>query len=59
MLLGFTCTLLAIAFVTVWNMYGGGDKYLSAGGVNFSMADWERVFVESGILECGWEKEAE
>ena len=51
---GFTSALFAITFVTVW-----WYEYPSVGGVNYTMADWERVFVESGPLECGWEKEAE
>ena len=56
---GFTSALLAIAFVTVWCMYDDSDKYLSAGEVTFTVADWERVFVESGPLKRGWEKETE
>ena len=56
---GLTSALLAITFVTVWSMYGDGDNYVSAGGENFTITDWERVFVESGPLKRGWEKEAE
>ena len=59
LILGFTSILLAVTFVSEWSMYGDEDNYLSARGVNFTMADWERVFVESGPLERGWEKEAE
>ena len=57
---GVTSALLAIVFFAVLIMYEDQkDEYLSIGGENFTTADWERSFVESGPLKCGWEKEAE
>lgn len=57
---GIVSAALAVTFVVVWCLYDGdGDAFVAIKGDNYTTADWERIIMESGPLNRGWEKEAE